>query len=114
MLQGLLQYPWGIELLLIFQSLGSLLGSFGLPIFLKLSLFHLRLVLLEHASVCLYVKVEGFQLHELISDEPLHQVVELVGQILPTDLDYLLRVFLEINQETVDLIFGEFVVRSLF
>jgi hypothetical protein len=50
MLQGLLQYPWGIELLLIFQSLGSLLGSFCLPIFLELSLFHLRLELLKDAS----------------------------------------------------------------
>jgi len=97
MLHGLLQDSWGIELLLIFQGLGSLLGSFGLPILLELSLFDLRLVLLEHASVCLYVKVEGFQLDQLISHEPLHQVVELVGQVLPTDLDDLLRVFLEVN-----------------
>jgi hypothetical protein len=29
-------------------------------------------------------------------------------------LDDLLRVFLEVNQESVDLIFGELVVRSLF
>ena len=114
MLQGLFQDTWGIELLLIFQGLGSLLGSFCLPVLLELSLFHLGLVLLEHASVCLYVKVEGFQLHELISHEPLHQVVKLVGQVLPTDLDDLLRVILEVNQETMDLIFGEFVMRGLF
>lgn len=97
MLLGLLQDSWGIELLLIFQGLGSLLGSFGFPILLELSLFDLRLVLLEHASELLYVEVEGFQLHELICHEPLHQVVKLVGQILPTDLDDLLRVFLEVN-----------------
>jgi hypothetical protein len=50
----------------------------------------------------------------LISHEPLHQVVKLVGKVLPTSLDDLLRVFLEVNQESVDLIFGEFVMRSLF
>ena len=114
MLQGLLQYPWGIELLLIFQGLRSLLGSFGLPIFLKLSLSNLRLELLEDISEGLNVKIEGFQLHLLVSHKPLHQVVKLVGQVLSTCLDDLLRVFLEINQETMDFIFGEFVMRSFF
>lgn len=94
--------------------MGSLLDSFSLPIFLELSLFYLRFELLKDTTEGLNVKVERFQLHQLISHEPLHQVFKLVGQVLPTGLDDLLRVFLEVNQESVDLIFGKFMMIGLF